>query len=129
MVRLEVSAPGRKAVSHLVSRFPCVIGRGGSCDLRVELPGVWGRHAEIRLDAEAGFQVGATGQGGVVLNGEAVKEHRIRNGDRLELGGAIIRFWLAPARARSHRMGEWIFWGICVAMLVGMVTLMVTQPQ
>ncbi|MBL6765681.1 MAG: FHA domain-containing protein [Verrucomicrobiae bacterium] len=129
MIRMEVCEPRELATSHSVARFPCVVGRDDSCDLRIEAAGVWGRHAEIKLDPSSGFHVAATGQGSVILNGESVTTARIRNGDRLDLGGLVLRFWLAPVHARSHRTGELVFWGLCLATLAGMIGLLLAQPR
>ena len=129
MIRLEVCEPRGLATSHLVARFPCAIGRGVSCHLRMEAPGVWDRHAEIGLDPEAGFHVTATGAGALSVNGEPINRSRIRNGDRLTLGGLVLRFWLAPVRARSHRTGEYVFWGLCLAAVVAMSWLLSAQPR
>lgn len=129
MVRLDVSSAGETPATHLLRQFPCVVGRGSDCGLRVAASGVWERHAEIDLKGDAGFAVRAVGDGVVVLNGVAVKDARIRNGDQIEMGGLKIRFWLAPVRARPHRGGDIVFWGLCALAVLGMLTLIFTQPR
>ena len=129
MVRLDVSVSGPVPVAHRVERFPCVIGRDAGCDVRAEAPGVWERHAEVTLSAESGFYIRAMSAGSLTLNGQPVQEARVRNGDRVNLGGAVLRFWLAPVRARSNRVGDVVFWSIFAGMLAAMVGLIFGQPR
>jgi predicted component of type VI protein secretion system len=116
-------------VPHHVDRLPCVIGRAHVCDLRLEAAGVWDRHLEISLTQDQGFHLRTLSGGGVILNGAQTETGRVRNGDRIELGGLSLRFWLAPVRARSNRAGDAVFWCICLAVLVGMAGMMLQQPR
>jgi predicted component of type VI protein secretion system len=128
MIRLEVSASGRSAGSRHVDSFPCVVGRAAGCDLRLDAAGVWERHVEIDLRGDQGFQLRALSGGSVILNGEQIEFGRVRNGDRIDLGGLALRFWLTPVRARSNRVGDVIFWGICTAVGAAMIAMILTQP-
>lgn len=129
MVRLEVSAARQRPVAHQVDEFPCVVGRAVGCAVRVEAAGVWERHAEITLTTDAGFQIRALGEGSMRLNGEGVRSARVRNGDRVDLGGLSLRFWLSPVRARSHRTGDAIFWSLFAGMLTAMLVMLLLQPR
>ena len=84
-----VTSDGRRIA---VTDSPVVIGRLSTCDIPLGDPQVSRRHAEVRRDAEgfAVFDLGSTN--GTVVNGTAVRERRLVDGDELRIGSATIRF-------------------------------------
>ena len=76
-------ALGERAVS---------IGRQAECDIVLGDPNVSRRHAEVRPRGD-GFEVADLGStNGTRVNGVAVKERRLSDGDNITLGGTTLRF-------------------------------------
>jgi pSer/pThr/pTyr-binding forkhead associated (FHA) protein len=69
-----------------------VIGRSRSCDLRVPSGDASRRHAEITatFDGYVVRDLGSTN--GTFVNGEQVREHALRPGDRIQIAGSTITF-------------------------------------
>jgi len=96
-----------------VDRSPFLIGRGSECALRLEVPGVWERH--LTLEVEPGEGLIASAQAGALTRvrgreGE-LSRARVRQGEELEVGAAVIRVLLAPVRRRWQGFWEWVLWG------------------
>ena len=74
-----------------------IIGRASTNDIVLDEPGISRQHAGIRGDAQ-GFWIGDLGsRNGTYVNGEKVgaEPRRLRNLDRVELGGANLPvFWV-----------------------------------
>jgi len=63
-----------------------LIGRADDCDLRVDLDGVEGRHAEIIEDGQGGLSLKHLASGSeTVLNGEAIESARLGSGDEIRI--------------------------------------------
>ena len=69
-----------------------VIGRAADADLRLNDPGVSRKHAEIRKDGGdfVVYDLGSTN--GVRVNNAPAAQHRLRNGDRVEVGSTTLIF-------------------------------------
>jgi pSer/pThr/pTyr-binding forkhead associated (FHA) protein len=77
---------------------PFVMGRSRSCDLRLPSGDASRRHAEIVPD-EGGFLLrDLASTNGTFVNGERVSEHRLRPGDRIQIGSSLITFCQVEAR-------------------------------
>ena len=110
MVRFNIIS-GKSAGTHWEARrFPIIIGRAASSQFRLEDPGVWDQHLELRLQQEKLFEVLAQSQGIVSVNGITTRRAALRTGDIIELGAARIQFWLANTRQRTFRPREWALW-------------------
>lgn len=116
MIRWSILSGRKAGDTHLVSRFPAVIGRGTGADWVIEEDGVWERHARLELDRQGRFQLFSESGALVVVNGVSRAEAELRNGDVVDLGAARLRFGLSETRLRSHRGREWATW-IGVALL------------
>ncbi len=115
MVQLRILSGQSAGAVHECKRFPCQIGRSAAVTLRLEDPGVFDRH--LQLDLVPGQGVTATVLPGafVVLNGHALEQGVLRNGDVLDLGAAKVQFWLSQTRQRSLRLRETLTWiGFCL---------------
>lgn len=78
----------------LLSLKPIVLGTDASCDVRIGLPNVARRQVEISMTRQ-GFVAKDLGGGvGLKVNGEAKREHLLRDGDQLDVGGARYTFRL-----------------------------------
>ena len=63
-----------------------LIGRADDCDLRVDIEGVEGRHAEIVEDGQGGLMLTHLAPGAeTVLNGEAVASAALGSGDEIRI--------------------------------------------
>ena len=103
-------------------RFPFSIGRHAHADLQSGEPGVWDRHGLLELDPATGFHLRVVGGAVAHVNGEAVREVRLCNGDVIELGGLKLSCWLSAARQRPMRLREAAFWlGVGLVFVVELV--------
>lgn len=63
-----------------------LIGRADDCDLRVDLDGVEGRHAEIIEDGQGGLTLNSLGPAAeTVLNGEPIQSASLGSGDEIRI--------------------------------------------
>jgi predicted component of type VI protein secretion system len=123
MVELRIlegsQAGGRWSIRH----FPVRLGRNPQCDLVLGDPGVWDEHLEIAYDPASGFYMTPLSEGAVIVNQHAVESAVLKNGDTLTLGGAVVRFWIAPASQRHFRVLEGGLWLILLLLCAGQVVL------
>ncbi len=78
---------------------PFVLGRSRSCDLRLPSGDASRRHAEI-VPGEDGFLLrDLASTNGTFVNGARVSEHRLRPGDRIQIGSSTITFCQVGAGA------------------------------
>lgn len=129
MVELELLRSDQESTTYPVSKFPCLIGRGSRCDVRVNEPGVWVEHAEITLEPDGAFRIKKKGDGSLLLRGESVDETGLHTSDIIDLGGTKLRFRLSAVRPSSQILGGWIFWGSLVLVVATMIALMITLPR
>lgn len=116
MIQLQVVS-GKQAGTEVVARrFPFLIGRDASSDLRAEEPGVWERHVEIGFDPAAGFSAVPCTGAVLLINGERSEGGNLRNGDMLELGGLKLRFWLTRSPQNTMRIREVLTWAGLLAL-------------
>lgn len=123
MVQLEVISGKTAGATLATRRFPALLGRSPEAQFRIEEPGVWDRHVQIRLDLQQGFLMRAEADALVTLNGQPVHEGVLRNGDEIGIGAARVRFWLAAAQQRSLVPREMLFWTLLLAVCAGQVAL------
>ena len=99
-----------------VRRFPCIIGRGPSADLRLEQPGVWDAHVQIDLEPGQGFVLSVLPGALATVNYAPVERVVLRSGDVIEIGAAKLRFAFVPTRQSSFRLREALTW-VGIALL------------
>jgi len=69
-----------------------VLGRMADCDVVIADPRSSRRHAEIR-PAGSGFVISDLGSmNGTIVNGTAIKEQPLADGDEIRLGNTVLRF-------------------------------------
>lgn len=124
MVQLEIL--NGKMAGGLVAarRFPFTIGRAKSAQLQLEEPGVWDKHAVLRLVPREGIHVDAQADTLVSVNDAPVETSPLKNGDRIEVGSVRLRFWLAAPRQRGLRFREAMVWTAVVVVTAFQLAVM-----
>lgn len=69
-----------------------VVGRAGDCDIVVDDSLASRRHVEVREEGGAFYCKDLGSRNGTLLNGERMQESRLEPGDRLQIGGSVLRF-------------------------------------
>lgn len=94
----DATTPGYEICGELMR-----IGRDADNDLAIADESLEAFHAVIRRLPDAEFMiVDVSGREGVAVNGRRLRHHRLRHGDRIDLGrtGVIFQRALAPPAAR-----------------------------
>ena len=123
MVQLQVFSGKQAATSILARRFPFVIGRNSSANLRLDQEGIWDRHLELLLQIPDGFLLKAHPRALTNVNGQPVQQAFLRNGDLIEIGPLKIQFWLSQTRQRGLRTREFLTWFALAALCAGQIIL------
>lgn len=110
MVSLHVVSGAMAGVEVEARHFPFRINRSAGADLRLEQPGVWESHLELRRDWDRGILLKADANALTLLNGEPAREELLKNGDTIELGDVRLRFWLGAVRQTGIRVRENVTW-------------------
>jgi hypothetical protein len=93
--RLTPMNPEAGIAPTMLSLKPITIGSDNSCDVRLSAPGIQRKQVEITL-SRAGFMLKDVGGGGIVtVDGMAVTEQLLRDGDAVQIGAARFSFKLA----------------------------------
>jgi hypothetical protein len=99
-IEIEGPVEGRAGVRHGIGRGVVRIGREGDNDICLTDQTVHRYHAAIHRTDDAEFVItdlSSAGGNGVTVNGRRISEARLRDGDRIELGLARLRFIAKPA--------------------------------
>ena len=123
MVQLRLLTGKAAGTVHRLHRFPSLIGRSSSADLRLEEPGIWDRHCEIRLEPGTGFGLTVLSEAKAAVNGQMLDEAPLRNGDIIEAGGVKLQFWLSQPRQRSLVAREKLTWAALLLLCAGQIAL------
>jgi diguanylate cyclase (GGDEF)-like protein len=67
-----------------------VIGRSSAASIRLRDDGVSRKHAEIRQEGELVRIVDLESANGTLVNGEPIREHILRDGDKVQIGSTTI---------------------------------------
>ena len=122
MVRLEVLSGSKAGTGLACSRFPVRIGRAPENDLSLNDSGVWPFHFSIqRRGNDLVIEAGADAL--VRVNGEAIHQAALRNGDVIGLGAASLQFGFQPVRQASLRWREALTWAALGALALGEVAI------
>lgn len=101
-----------------VRRFPFSVGRSQKADWVSDDAGVWENHALFSLDPASGFQIAASGDASVLVNGTPVKSARIRNGDSVRCGAMEFTCWLSAATQKRLGLMEGVTWVLVAAVWI-----------
>lgn len=107
----------------VVRHFPFSVGRAGEAGLQLIEPGVWDRHAMLQFQSGDGFYVETAGEALVAVNGVLTRRTRLRNGDCIQLGGALLQVWLSSPRQQGLHCLEWLVWLGCAAVAAAQIWL------
>ena len=128
MVRLEILGGAKAGSRFTASRFPIRVGRPPEADLALEDPGVWAHHFAIsRQRDDLILQAGPDAL--VTLNGDAVKEAPLRNGDVICAGAVKIQFAFSPMRQSSPALAETLAWLALAGLCGGQIALIYHLSQ
>jgi hypothetical protein len=116
-IQLELLSSRQDPTLWTIERFPCVIGRGPSANLRLEEPGFWEEHLRLDVRASKGVELRVLGDALATVNSQPVSNRVLKNGDVIEVGASQLRFWLGPNRQRDYRLRETLTWIALAALL------------
>jgi hypothetical protein len=123
MVQLRILS-GKKAGTAWVARhFPVRIGRSPNADLQLEESGVWDEHLQLDFKPAEGIVLSAQPNALAAVNGHAVQQTVLRNGDAIDIGSSKLQFWLADTRQTDLRIREGFTWAAIAAISIGQVAL------
>ena len=91
---LVVGDDGHPSEAISITRTPVVVGRLSTNDVVLSDPNVSRRHAEIDRNRGRWTVTDLGSTNGTTVNGRAVKEHNLRDGDRLGFGTSELIFKL-----------------------------------
>jgi len=123
MIQLKILSGKMAGTETVARRFPFKIGRSASADLRLEEDGVWDQHLELAFVAATGFVLTTHPDALAAINGHAIREAVLRNGDELAIGALRIRFWLGETTQASLRLREWLTWAAFALITAGQLIL------
>jgi hypothetical protein len=75
-----------------ITRHPIVIGRLSSNDVVLSDPNVSRRHAELRHQNGRWLLIDLGSTNGTMVNGKLIREHELKDGDRLTFGKSELTF-------------------------------------
>lgn len=88
----ELVVAGSKRRPYPLAKDALTIGRLDSCDIALSDAGVSRKHAEVRREGDEWVVIDLNSTNGTVVNGTAVRRHRLAPGDRIEVGETTIEF-------------------------------------
>jgi hypothetical protein len=123
MVQLKVLSGKKAGTAWVARRFPVRIGRSASADLQLEESGVWDQHLKLDFNPAEGIVLSAEPNALAAVNGLAVHQAVLRNGDAIDIGSLKLRFWLTETRQADLRLREGLTWAAIAAISLGQVGL------
>ncbi len=98
---------GREGTPTVVRRFPCVVGRGADCQVRLADPLVSRRHCALTLREGRVWVEDLGSRNGTYLNGTPLEEALpLDDGDRLEVARLVYRVGLGGEQVEAARRQE-----------------------
>ena len=88
----ELVVVGSKRRPYPLAKDALTIGRLDSCDIVLSDTGVSRKHAEVRREGDEWVIVDLNSTNGTIVNGKAVRRHRLAQGDRIEVGESTLEF-------------------------------------
>jgi pSer/pThr/pTyr-binding forkhead associated (FHA) protein len=96
-LELTVVEGGVAKDRHLICSARTTIGRG-LCDIRIADPEASREHCAIELRDGVPILVDLNSANGTLLNGEAVQELAMTDGDEIQIGSTLLQVRVVPAR-------------------------------
>ena len=123
MVQLKVLSGKKAGTSWVARRFPVRIGRSSAADLQLEDSGVWDQHLQLDFNPQAGIVLSTQPDALATVNGQAVHQTILRNGDTIDIGSLRLQFWLSETRQTDLRLRESSTWTAIAAISLGQIGL------
>lgn len=102
MMQITVLFNGKRQSAFLLDEPNVVIGRGRSAHIALDgNPIVSRQHAAIRQEGDGHILEDLGGANGTIVNDHAVKEIRLKPGDRIVLGKHVLKYEVAGPDAQS----------------------------
>src|SRR6188474_1969022 len=102
MATLFVMQGRDKGKRYELRSLPLTLGRDGSNRIQLGDSEVSRRHAEVRQTNDGYAVVDLGSSNGTTVNGEKIGEHRLANGDRVQLGRTLLIFTDADDRSSAN---------------------------
>jgi pSer/pThr/pTyr-binding forkhead associated (FHA) protein len=109
MLQVTLLRPAGGAVTP-VPRYPFRIGRAADDQMRLQVPGVWDRHCTLEWRGSEGVHLVGDARALTLVNGQPVKEVRVRNGDIVDVGGVQLMLSVCPVPQRHFGALEFLVW-------------------
>lgn len=120
---------------RLVREPRLLIGRAPDCHLRLGEEGIQEHHAIIER-REDGYHVSPLAEPSTTrVNGQEVRDYRLRHGDIVEIGPVQLRFELTPVGPAARRGPDWLLVTTTVGVLlvvlgqIAVVVWVLRQPR
>jgi type III secretion system (T3SS) inner membrane Yop/YscD-like protein len=123
MVQLSILSGKTAGTNWVARRFPVRIGRGSSCDLRLEEDGVWDDHLRLESVPGEGFVLETAANALACVNGQPAERAVLCNGDLLEIGSVKLQFWLSPTLQTGLWIREGLTWAGIALISLGQIAL------
>ncbi|MEY2429325.1 MAG: Inner rane component of cytoplasmic domain [Verrucomicrobiota bacterium] len=123
MVQFKILSGTKAGTTWVARRFPVRIGRSATDDLQLQEQGIWDEHLRMDFQPGAGFILKALPDAPATVNGQAVQQAKLRNGDLIEIGSLKMQFSLSETRQSGLRLREWLTWSAFAAISLGQVAL------
>lgn len=96
-----------------------LIGRGNECDLQLNDNAVSSRHCELQRNGPVWSLRDLESRNGTQVNGSAIRQHTLRNGDEILLGNQQ-RFRFDSPAAVFPATSPWSLWGAIAVVALGL---------
>src|ERR1035437_1682509 len=106
MLQLKILSEKKAGTTWVARRFPVRIGRSAEADLQLEESGVWDEHLQLDFKPAEGIVLSAQPNALAAVNGQAVHQAVLRNGDAIDIGSLKLQFWLTETRQAGLRLRE-----------------------
>jgi len=123
MLQLKILSGKKAGTTWVARRFPVRIGRSAEADLQLEEAGVWDQHLQLDFNPAEGIVLSAQPNALAAVNGQAVHQAVLRNGDAIDIGSLKLQFWLTETRQAGLRLREGFTWAAIAAISLGQVGL------
>ena len=123
MIQFSILTGKKAGASWTARRFPVRIGRSPAADLQLDEEGVWDQHLEVDFRPRDGFYLTTHPNALASVNGQPVRQARLRNGDAVQIGGLNMQFWLGQTRQASLRFREAFTWAAIAAVCLAQIAL------
>jgi len=116
MVQFFVLSGRHSGHAHSIKRFPCVVGRADSAQIRIQESGVWDRHMVLELNESNSFILKVLPGAVASVNSQPFQEGVLRNGDVIDVGSVQLQFRLTETSLKNLRSRECATWAALAAV-------------